>query len=115
MPELLGSLEQTSAGSPRRYGGTLSIASGNTVSIPILIQTDVRSVSCGVRIVGQNSKGRIEYTLSPINEISEGNAFWMSWPDGDVAVSTDNLLMGPVTALRAVCTAGAIGFEFVGA
>lgn len=79
-----------------------------------MVPKGIVEIACGVVLASVNSSGRIEYTLSPLETVSAGTANWRSWPAGNVTKNTDDLLVCAVTALRAVCVAGAITYELVG-
>lgn len=113
---LLHSLERSGVGAPTHYSGTLSIKSGNLSSVPVVVPAAINRIACGIVLVGApgDSSGRVEYTLSSMEAISSGDANWRAWPSGNVLINTDDLLLGPVTALRAVCVLGALSYEFVG-
>lgn len=53
---------------------------------------------------GVGGTALVEYSLSSVAAVKAGTAIWRSWPYGDVSVDTDELLEGPVTALRMTAT-----------
>lgn len=55
--------------------------------------------------------GRVEVSLSSRTDVQDGVASWIPWPSGNVAVGMSDILVGPWTALRAVCLAGDIKVE----
>lgn len=110
----LNSLDPSPSGASRYFSGTLSVSSGNIVSVPVMVPKGIMEIACGIVLATPTSSGRIEYTLSPLDNVSSNTANWRAWPAGNVTQSTDDLLMCAVTALRAVCVVGAITYEFVG-
>ncbi|HHJ80341.1 MAG TPA: hypothetical protein ENJ65_01760, partial [Candidatus Tenderia electrophaga] len=55
---------------------------------------------------GAGGTAKVEYTLSPRALVDAGDAsvIWRAWPFGDVSSDTDDMLDGPVTALRITAT-----------
>ncbi len=51
---------------------------------------------------GAGGTALVEYTLSALDLVKSEDAsvIWRAWPYGDVSINTDDILDGPVTALR---------------
>ena len=51
---------------------------------------------------GAGGAAKVEYTLSPraLVDADDASVIWREWPSGDVSTDTDDVLDGPVTALR---------------
>lgn len=62
---------------------------------------------------GAGGTAKVEYTLSPRELVNAGDAsvIWRAWPYGDVSSDTDELLEGPVTALRMTATTANADWE----
>ena len=124
-PDRLQCLKESPIGTCAYHQGTISINAGDTVdphsggisiSDPVYITKGLRTLTCCVIPTGvAASAGRLEYTLSPPDRVADDDATWWIWPKGDVVQPWVDVLVGPVTAMRAVCTAGSLTFEIVGA
>lgn len=88
---------------------SVDIAVGET-SLPVLIKRGTANVSIAIHpnLVGS---GKAQITLSPIEKIKAGEANWFDWVSGDVAVSTMDVAVGPITAVRGVNASGTIILE----
>jgi hypothetical protein len=58
--------------------------------------------------------GKFQFTLSSIEKIKADTALWVDWSKGNVNVTTTDILMGPVTGIRVVCSSGDVIAEVVG-
>ena len=124
-PDRLQCLEDSKIGTCAFYQGTISINAGDTVdpnsggisiSDPVFMKNGIgRMTVCVIPTGVAQSAGRIEYTLSPPDRVQNDDATWFWWPKGDVVEPWADVMVGPVTAIRAVCTAGSLTFEIVGA
>lgn len=93
-------------------GYSETIANGLT-GAAVYIQDEMQSVSVGIIPAG-GASGKAQYTLSPGSAVEAGTATWRDWPAGVVAATTDDTLIGPVTAVRGVSAAGNVTIEIVG-
>lgn len=64
-------------------------------------------------IVSSGNTGKVQVTTSPFAQIELGNETWVDWAKGDVTATTQDVLVGPVTAIRGVSVSGEITFEAV--
>ncbi len=55
--------------------------------------------------------GRVEFTISPTSEVVAGQATWVVWGKGEVAVGTEDFITRPVTAIRVVATGGNVKWQ----
>lgn len=63
-------------------------------------------------VAGANT-GHIEFTTSTDAKVAAGTAVWQTWPSGVVTGTVSDMLVAPVTAIRAVSDAGTINFELI--
>ena len=87
---------------PRRNGWQWTeTVPADTTSEPLIMPEldNHRPSSVGVS-PGAGGTARVEYSLSTVAEVKAGTAKWRPWPYGDVSSDTDDVLDGPVTALR---------------
>lgn len=70
----------------------------------------VESWLVGLAITTGN--GKIQYSISPRDNVLAGSGVWRDWDNGVVSSSNDDVFY-PVTAVRGVCTSGAIIVEVV--
>ena len=63
-------------------------------------------VSVTVAADGSNT-GYIEVTNYPLDDVEGDTAVWETWPHGDVSANAFDTILGPVTAIRLIATAGA--------
>jgi hypothetical protein len=93
------------------YSGVVETgATGPAVYIPKEIEA---VVSVGLVPAG-GASGKVQYTLSPPAAVEGATATWRDWPGGVVTETTDDVLVGPVTAVRAVSSSGDVTLEVVG-
>jgi len=75
-------------------------------SDPIRISAGPASISAAIHPA--SGTARVEFTLSHPGLVAAGTARWISWPKGDVSISTADSLISSVTAIRGVCTTTAV-------
>ena len=78
----------------------------------VYIPDSANTISIGLVPAG-GASGKIQYTLSPPSVVEAGSATWRDWPSAVVAATTDDVLIGPVTAVRGVSSSGNITLEVV--
>ena len=86
----------------------LTGVTSNPVIIPPL---NGQPVTCTM-IAGANT-GKFQFTTSTDAKVAAGTATWQDWPYGVVTGTVSDMLIGPVTAVRGVSSAGTINFEIV--
>lgn len=59
------------------------------------------------------STAKVQYTTSPESAVDGGTAQWIDWPEGEVSASTQDALLAPVTALRAVAIGADADWEVI--
>ena len=89
-----------------------TVATGQT-GAPVYTNDAVGPVSVGLVPAG-GASGKVQYTLSPAAAVAGATATWRDWPSGVVTETTDDVLTGPVTAVRAVSVSGNVTLEVVG-
>ncbi len=62
---------------------------------------------------GAGGTALVEYTLAPYADVEADPSAvtWRAWPEGNVSSDTDELLEGPVTALRMTATTADADWE----
>lgn len=91
---------------------SIPIASGAT-SAPLFLPDRQHAISVGL-VPAAGASGKVQYTLSPTAAVDAGTATWRDWALGVVSTVTDDILQGPVTALRGVSASGSVTLEVVG-
>lgn len=76
---------------------------GNTKEV--IIPMSCKTVLAGLHIV--TGVGKIQTSISNIDDIKDGNGIWTDWTSGSVSATTEDEI-GSVNAIRAVNTSGTI-------
>lgn len=84
------------------FKSTVLSSPGNGVSV--LVPTQVQSISVAL-ILGGSSSGKVQSTLSPIEDVINDTAIWLDWSAGIVSFTTADVAK-PVTAIRQVNISG---------
>lgn len=79
----------------------------------VFLSDDVNTISIGI-IPAAGAGGKAQYSLSPKSVLEASAGTWRDWPSGVVTVTTDDTIIGPVTAVRGVASTGTIKLEVVG-
>jgi len=88
---------------------SVTLTVGET-SDAILIKNTSQRTSIAIHPVVSGT-GKAQISVSPRDSIIAGTANWFDWAQGEVAASTLDVAVGPITAVRGVCTAGDIILE----
>lgn len=85
------------------YKATVLAGQNDVLYLPRLFQNKLASV--GVK-PGTGGSCLVEYTLAPYADVVADPSLvtWREWPNGTATISTDDVLDGPVTALRMTST-----------
>jgi len=81
-------------------------------SKPILIPGGISVLT--LTLIVTSGSGKVQYSTSGAAAVDAGTAIWRDWPAGAVAVTTEDSLLSPVTAVRVACVSGAQTLEVVG-
>lgn len=84
------------------YKSAVLDSAGNGVSI--LIPTQIQNISVAL-ILGGSSTGKVQTTISPLQDVLDDTAIWFDWDAGVVSASTVDVAK-PVTAIRQVNASG---------
>jgi len=84
-------------------------ATGDTVKIPPVIAG--KNITCRL-ICGANT-GKVQTSTSVDSAVAAGTATWVDHPDGVQTGNWTDVIVGPVTGIRAVSSSGEITFEAV--
>lgn len=103
--ELLHLLANGSNGS-----ASVAVNEGETSS-PVVIRRGSKNVSIAIHPDAEGGAGKAQFTISPLDKIVADEANWFDWAKGSVTQSTFDVAIGPLTAVRGVCTAGSIVME----
>ena len=99
MPDLIKNKETG------RWEHRSTVAAGNSEKLYMPVLNDHKPGVVGVS-PGAGGTALVEYTLSALDMVKADDAsvVWRAWPFGDVSIDTDDVLDGPVTALRMTAT-----------
>jgi hypothetical protein len=61
--------------------------------------------------LGAGARGRVHYTTSTQERLSNGTAFWQVWEPGEVEQATTAVATGALTAVRAFAVKGTVVIE----
>jgi hypothetical protein len=76
-----------------------SSGNGDSVIIPV----NVANIAISYEV--DSGEGKIQYTMSTIEEIEAGSALWHNWDSGDVTSNSEEFFK-PVSAVRQVNASG---------
>ncbi len=93
------------SGRKNTYKTTVAGAASETIKAP--------SVPCTISVIPGANTGLVEFTTSPETAIDGATAVWQEWPGGSVSATTNDVLAGPVSAVRFSATGGDVVFEVV--
>lgn len=94
------------------HGFQETIASGQN-GTAVYVPDNISVVSVGLVPAG-GATGKVQYTLSGAEAVEAGTATWRDWAKGNVTATADDVLLGPVTAIRGVSVSGNVTVEMVG-
>lgn len=60
---------------------------------------------------GDGGTVTIEYSISSLDRIADGNGLWEAWGPGDVSEQSSGAITAGITAVRAVATGAAADWE----
>lgn len=103
-------IRQGQAASYEYHADILDGVTGPAVILPILGGNRTK-FSCSIFLSA--GSGKVQYTLSPFADVSDGSANWIDWDMGDVTEPTSDALISPVTALRGVSISGTITIDIL--
>lgn len=84
------------------YKSVVLSSAGNGVSV--LIPTQVQNISVAL-VLGGSSTGKVQTTISPLEDVINDIAIWIDWDAGVVSETTADVAK-PVTAIRQVNASG---------
>ena len=90
-----------------------TIASGETGDDIRIFPLGLDGPRITCRIIAGANTGKFQFTCSPDANVIAGTAVWTDWPKGVVTGTDYDTLLGPVTGLRGVSSAGEIKIEVV--
>lgn len=64
-------------------------------------------------VLDPDGEAKIQYTLSPIEDVTGGTARWVDWDPGAVTQTTGEYITRPVNAVRVVSNSGAATADVV--
>lgn len=89
-------LNGTFASNP--VGTIYQSCTAGSAGTPIVLQTS--GATTVTAIPGGGGTILVEYTTSPVLNISAGTATWTAWPSGTVSATIRDVTNGPVTGIR---------------
>ncbi len=92
-------------GRKNTYKTTVTAGATEVIKAPSVPAT----ISC---IPGGNT-GLVQFTTSPETAIDGDTATWQNWPSGNVTATTNDVLAGPVSAIKLSATGGSVVYEVV--
>lgn len=92
------------------YTEDLDGSGGTVETLPVLINNTYNKVSIAIH-PNESGTGKVQYSLSPYEKLEDGSANWFDWTHNDTTESAVDIINGPVTAVRGVCSAGQVTFE----
>lgn len=81
------------------------VVSDGVTSPPVYRADWVREI--GV-VLDPSGTAKMQYTLSPIADVTGGTARWVDWSPGEVTATTSEFLTDPITAIRIVSVSGEV-------